>query len=245
MKLGEMIKDALCYPTNNITSLLTYIVLGFVIGVVVILTGLSGFVTGSFKFSAGVLLGIIGIIIIIALLLMMLGYSLDVIKLGINRSNDGPKINFTRQVSNGFKYIIIAIVYMIIPILITFIMDFIFGQWIALIIGLIVAVIFSFALSMAICRLAKTDELSHALNIGGSIEDILDIGLGKVIITLIGSEIVALIIVFLLTLIITMILGFILPGNAIKTVVPIIAAVLDSWLLFYSNRIMGLLYSHK
>lgn len=39
MELGEIIKDAVKYPTSNIKALLLYLVLGLLIGVVEVLTG--------------------------------------------------------------------------------------------------------------------------------------------------------------------------------------------------------------
>ena len=50
------------------------------------------------------------------------------------------------------------------------------------------------------------------------------------------------IIVFILTIILTIILNF-APADLITPVVSIVAAILDAWLLFYENRVMGLLYS--
>ena len=130
MNLSEIIKDALAYPTMHITALLIYLVLGFLVGLVLVLTGIGGFVSGAFNFEAGIIVGIIGIIIVICLYLLMLGFSLDVIKLGIDRSANAPVIDFTKQVSNGFKYIIVSIVYFIIPTIITAILGIILQNWI-------------------------------------------------------------------------------------------------------------------
>ncbi|MBQ2637426.1 MAG: DUF4013 domain-containing protein [Methanobrevibacter sp.] len=120
------------------------------------LTGLGGFLTGSFNFGAGIVVGIIGIIVIIYLMLLMFGFSLDIVKFGINKSDDAPEIELTRQISNGLKYIIVSIVYLIIPIIFTVILSML-NQTLGLVVGVILAVIFSFVLTMAICRLAKTD----------------------------------------------------------------------------------------
>lgn len=196
----------------------------------------------SLNFDSGIVLGIIGVIIVIAIALLMLGFSLDVIKFAIKRSADAPEINLARQISNGLKYIIISIVYMIIPIIIIVVLGAIFQHWIATILGLIVAIIFAFALTMAVCRLSKTDNLGSALDIGGVIADLKAIGIGKVIITIIAATIVGFIIVFILTIILTIILNF-APADLITPVVSIVAAILDAWLLFYENRVMGLLYS--
>ena len=163
MELGEIIKDAVKYPTSNIKALLLYLVLGLLIGVVEVLTGITSITKLSLNFDSGIVLGIIGVIIVIAIALLMLGFSLDVIKFAIKRSADAPEIDLARQISNGLKYIIISIVYMIIPIIIIVVLGAIFQHWIATILGLIVAIIFAFALTMAVCRLSKTDNLGSAL----------------------------------------------------------------------------------
>lgn len=243
MNLSEIIKDAIVYPTNNIKALVIYLVLGFLVGLVAALTGLGGFLTGSFNFAAGIVVGIIGIIVIICLLLLMLGFSLDIVKFGINEKYDAPEIELARQISNGVKYIIVSIVYLIIPIIVTVIMSML-NQTLGIVVGVILSIIFSFALSMAICRLAETDDLGHALDIPGAFKDLQEIGIGKVVITLIVSAIVGFVIVFILTFILSAIVG-IISADLIYTAVPIITPIFDAWLLFYSNRVMGLLYSNK
>jgi hypothetical protein len=242
MDLGEIIKDAVKYPTSNIKALLVYLILGLLVGVVEVLTGITSLTRLTINFEAGIVFGIIGIILLICLLLLMLGFSTDVIKFGINRSSDAPEIDLARQISNGLKYLIVSIVYMIIPIIIILVLGAIFQHWIVTILGLIIAIIFAFALTMAICRLAKTDSLGNALDIGGAIEDLKAIGIGKVIITIIAATIVGLVIVFILTFILAIILNF-APADLTTPVVSIVAAILDAWLLFYENRVMGLLYS--
>lgn len=243
MNLTEIIKDAIAYPTKNIKALVIYLVLGFLVGLVAFLTGLGGFLTGSFNFAAGIVAGIIGIIVIICLMLLMLGFSLDIVKFGINKRKDSPGIELTRQISNGLKYIIVSIVYFIIPIIVTVILSML-NQTLGMVVGIILAVIFSFVLSMAICRLAETDDLGYALDISGAFEDLQQIGIGKVVITIIVSAIVGLVIVFVLTLILSVIVGIISP-DFIYNAVPLITPIFDAWLLFYSNRVMGLLYSTK
>ena len=242
MQLTEIIKDAISYPLSNMKTLLIYIVLGLIVGVVEVLTGITSITTGSINFEYGILIGIIGIIIIICLLLLMFGFSLDIIKFGINRSDEAPNIELKRQISNGLKYIILSIAYMIIPAIIIFGLGFIFRHWIVIVIGLIIALIFGFVLTIAICRLAKTNSLSAGLDIKGVIEDLKSIGIGKVIITMIVATIVGFIIVFALSLILGLILTF-ASATIITVAVSIISAILDAWLLFYENRVMGLLYS--
>ena len=241
MELSEIIKDAITYPTSNIKALLLYLVLGLLVGVVEVLTGITGIAKGAVNFEAGVVLGIMGLIVIICLFLLMFGFSLDVIKFGIDRSSDAPEIDLARQMSNGLKYIILSIVYMIIPLVIILVLGKIFQNWIVILLGVIVAVIFAFALTMAICRLSKTEDLLDALNVERSIADLKAIGVGKVIITLVVATIVGMVIVMILSFILAILLNF--APDLTTAAVAIVSAILDAWLLFYENRVMGLLYS--
>ena len=93
MNLGEIIKDAITYPTSHIKALPIYLVLAFLIGLVMVFTGIGSFVNGVFKFGSGLGVGIFGIVISVFLFLLMEGFSLDIIKFGINRSSDAPEVN--------------------------------------------------------------------------------------------------------------------------------------------------------
>lgn len=245
MNIGEIISDCISYPFQNIKALLIYLILGILVGVVAALTGLGSITTGTLNFDSGVLLGVIGLIIIIAINLLMLGFSLDIVKFGINRSSHAPEIDFARQVANGLKYIIVSIVYMIIPIIVIFVLSLIFQNWIVIVIGIILAIIFAFVLTMAVCRLADTDDLGYALNVGGAIDDLNRIGVGSVVVTLLAALIAGFIIVFVISFILGVILSIAGAGETVTFIVTIISAILDAWLLFYMNRAMGLIYSNK
>ncbi len=243
MNISEIIKDGISYPVQNIKALLVYIILGFLIGVIAVFTGISGFVTGSINFGAGVALGIVGIVIVICIYLLMLGFSLDIIKLGIEKSPEAPRIDMGRQITNGVKYIVVSIVYLIIPILIVVVLGFIFKYWIAVVLGVILAIIFAFALVIAEGRLAKYKSLYEALKVGEVISDLQSIGVGKVVGTIILSEIVGLIIMFVILFIINFLLGLIAMPFIVTTISSIITIILSAWFLFYNNRVIGLLYS--
>lgn len=243
MNISEIIKEGISYPVQNIKALLVYIILGFLIGVITVFTGISGFVTGSINFGAGVALGIVGIVIVICIYLLMLGFSLDIIKLGIEKSPEAPGIDMGRQITNGVKYIVVSIVYLIIPILIVVVLGFIFKYWIAVVLGVILAIIFAFALVIAEGRLAKYESLSEALKVGEVISDLQSIGVGKVVGTIILSEIVGLIIMFVILFIINFLLGLLPMPSIVATISSIITIILSAWFLFYNNRVIGLLYS--
>lgn len=166
---------------------------------------------------------------------MINGYGLGIIKLGIRRSNASPEIDFQKQVINGVKAVIVSIVYMIIPLVIIVILSLIFRDWIIYILGFILFVIFYFALAMGQCRLAKTEDLSNALDVKSAIDDLFNIGVIKVILTLIA--------VILIITIITGIFEFIFNGIFGEVIASSLVGIINVYLTFFSNRAMGLLYS--
>lgn len=243
MELVEMIQEALIYPSKNLKALGIYILLGVIIGIVIASTGVGAIAASAFTGSsssingAGVIVLLIGIIVLIALLCLVDGYGLDIIKLGIMRSEEAPEVDFKRQVSNGIKNIIVTVVYLLIPLIITVILALFLREWLLYILAAILFLIFSFALTMAQCRLAESEELSYALDIMGSINDLSTIGVPKVIVTVIVIAIVSIVISGIITLI------FGLLGSQMLT--SIVSALVGVYLLFFEYRAIGLLYSEK
>ena len=109
---------------------------------------------------------------------------------------------------------------------------------------MILIIIFAFFLSIAECRLADTNELGYALSVSGVIDDIKQIGTGKVLSTVIVCTILGGLLVFVIAFVIGIILGLLIP-----VIVPItsaiIGSILDAWYVLYINRTWGLLYSLK
>ena len=243
MELTDIIMNSITYPSKNIKALAIYLLLGIIVGVVAFATGAST-VTASVLTGAkhgingaGIIVFIIGLVILFALSCLIGGYGLDIIKLGIRRSEDAPGIEFERQVSNGLKNVIVGIVYLIVPTIITILLSWVFRGWVTYLIALILYVVFAFALMMAQCRLAETDDLSYALNIQGAISDIQLIGMSKVIITIIAVFLVEFVITFI-------VMGvFSLFGSRILT--SMVTSLVSIYLVFFSNRAIGLLYSER
>lgn len=99
-------------------------------------------------------------------------------------------------------------------------------------VGIVVFIIFSFLQTMAGARLANTGSLTEALNVFESAKDISRIGIGKVI--------VVIILVIVIVAVIEMIL------SAIFNYVPILSIlsiIITPYLLFFTQRAVGLLYS--
>lgn len=237
MNIGEIISDALVYPFNNIKALVIYVVLG-IIGAIIggaALVGIVGAFSSTGLASVGFdMIGIVGIIVFILILFLISGYTLDIIKYGIERRADGPGIDIARQISNAFKLIIVDIVYFIVPIIIAFVLGLFLRDWLLIIISLILFIVFALANFMAKCRLAKSDSLGEALAIGEAIGDITRVGIGKIIGTVIVIAIILLIVSFIIGLI----------TNANNTIGSIILGIFSVYFLFFYNRAIGLLYSN-
>ncbi|WP_296874769.1 DUF4013 domain-containing protein [uncultured Methanobrevibacter sp.] len=234
MELGEIITDALSYPLQNIKALVIYVILGIILGIAVAGT-LAGVMVGAAARNAFALVGsgIIGLVIALVISFVITGYQLDITKYGIDRRNDAPGIDFVRQFVNGVKYLVVNVVYLIVPIVISAILSVIFQHWIVMVVSFILGIVFSLALMMGQCRLAKTEDLGFALAIGDAIGDISRIGLAKVLAFIILIAVIAFILFF--------IAGIIVQWNA--TVGGIIFGILAVYLVFFNGRATGLLYS--
>ena len=236
MSIGEILSDALVYTINNIKEFIIFMILsivGAVIGgtsIINIIGALSTTGWSSVAFSG---LSIIGVVIFILILFLISGYTLDIIKYGIERRNDSPGIDFGRQVANAIKLIIVDIVYYIVPAIIIFVLGLFLRNWLMTIISIIILILFALANFMAKCKLAKTDSLGEALSIGEAIGDISRVGLGKLIATII----LILFIIIIIAIIITLISGI----NA--TIGSILLGIASVYILFFYNRAIGLLYS--
>lgn len=238
MNIGEIISDALVYPFNNIKALVLYVVLG-IIGAIIggaAIFGIAGAFSTTGLASVGFdIMGIVGIIVFVLILFLISGYTLDIIKYGIERRADGPGIDIGRQISNAFKLIIVDIVYFIVPIIIAFVLGLFLRDWLLIIISIILFIVFALANFMAKCRLAKSDSLGEALAIGEAIGDISKVGLGSIIGTVIVIAIILIIVSFIIALI----------TNANNTIGNILLGIFSVYFLFFYNRAIGLLYSDE
>lgn len=235
MEIGEIIKDAAMYPINNVKALVIYAVLMIVASLALVFTGVgligASEATGLLSGGLGVM-GIIGIIIALAIFILVMGYMLDVIKIAINREDAAPEIDPQRQIINGLKLIALAIIYMIIPVIVMVILSAI-NETLGLIVGMILLIIFAILLVIAQCRLAKTESLGEALNIGEVINDLKEIGIVKFIAILIIISIIA----YVLSAIAAGI------GNFSEIIGAILSGIVTIYTTFLQSRAYGLMYS--
>ena len=229
MNIVEIIKESAMYPINNIQALIIYFLLAVVIGIVIAATGVGALFAGNLSSIA---IAIVGIIIAIALLLLILGYELDILKYAINRREDAPGINFTKNILDGINLLIVNLVYFIVPFIVVLILAIFFKSWLVYLIGVILFVVFALAESMGECRLA-TQDLNSALSIGDAIGDIFSIGVVKLV--------VLLILVGIIGAILTAIAGFI--AQYIPYIGEILTSLVGIYVTFFSRRALGLIYS--
>ena len=236
MSLGEIFSDAIKYPFSDITNFL-------IVGVLALLASLSS-VIASFGVESTAILAIASIIGFIFTLVLS-GYSVDVIKKGIESSNDFPIIDLKANLINGIKAIIIGIVYMIIPIIIAIALMAIFGVigagidhavaslGIASIIVFIIFILFGIFEMIGLARFANTGELGEALNFGAVFEDVKRIGILNII-----AFIVVLIIIAIIASIIMSLFAFIPYIGVI-----IVTVLAGAFMTLFANKALGLLYA--
>lgn len=236
MNITEIISDAIRYPFSDITKFL-------MVGVLVVLAGLSS-VTTTWGIDNSII-GLIVAIISIIFALVLSGFSVDVIKKGIQNSDEIPNIDLMRNLINGIKVLIISIVYYIIPLIIILILAVITGaigagldqivaaMGVTAIIAIIIFILFAIFEIVAIARFAETEDLGAALSIGEVIGDAQKIGIFKII----AFIIIALIIIFLAVVI-----------SSILAIIPFIGIlitmiVIGGFVVLFYNKGIGLLYA--
>ena len=234
MDLGEIIKDSLAYPINNIKSLIVYGILGIIVGIVVgsSFLGMVVSINGG-KVVETLASGFIGFVVALFVGFVVSGYQLDIVKFGIERRNDGPSFDVMRQFFNGVKVFVVSLIYYVIPLIIVAILGLFLKNWIMTIITFILFVIFALAQFMAQCRLAKTEDLGAALAIGEAIGDISRVGILRLLLFIV--------MVFLIAFILFFICALIMRWNS--TVGGILMGFIGVYVMFFSGRASGLLYS--
>lgn len=188
---------------------------------------------------------IIAFIISVLFSFVMAGYSLNVLKNGIDNSIEIPEFDFANNFVDGIKLLVIYIVYFIIPTVITIALLFIFGAieagldkmvgslGIWTVVAVILFIIFGIFGTVAQARFAMSNSIGNALSIGEVFDDVKRIGIVKILIFLI--------VVSILLIVYGGLLG-------IVTVVPIIGTIiidilLGAFIFLFVNYGIGLLYS--
>lgn len=236
MSLSDIFSDAIRYPFSNIVNYLF-------VGVLALLASLPNIVKAFNIDSSSVT--VLSAILAIFFSIVLSGYCVTVIRMGIENSNDIPEIKLVDNLIDGIKVFIISLIYYIIPLMVILIFALMAGVigaglgalvaalGIFLIVAIILFVLFGIFEVVAIARFAKTGELSDALSIGEVIEDAKRIGIINII-------------AFILISMVIIAVAYIV--STILCIIPVIGAILSSLIvsgfvvLFY-NKALGLLYS--
>ncbi len=237
MEIGEIISDSIHYPLEHIKSLLVYF------GIIIVMTLISTFTTAGLYASSGLsnvwvsgIIAILGIVLSLIIGLLVFGYGLDIVKFGIEQSDEAPGIEMARQIKNGLKYLITLILYFIVPFLVMILLMY-FNFTVGAIVGIILFIVFGLIALMGECRLAESEDLSYALNITEAIGDISKVGILKLIAVLV----IIVLITFILSLIVSIIVQY--GGTAGVIIGGILDGIISAYIFFFANRATGLLYS--
>jgi hypothetical protein len=236
MGLGDILSKSISYPFSDLTKFL-------IVGLIFVISDMDGIFYGLFGPNS--FMAIIGIIIAIVFSVILSGYSIDVIKRGIDNSNEIPDFDFANNFVDGLKLILIGFVYFIIPLIITLVLLFVFGAigsglnqvvgslGIWALIAVIIFIIFGIFAIVAQARFAISHSISDALSIGEVFEDVKRIGILKIILFLIVVSILISVLALIL---------------AIITVIPVIGVMiidllLGGFIFLFLNYGIGLLYA--
>lgn len=238
MSLKEIFSDSLRYPFSNLSKFV-------VVGILTLIAGFSSILT-NYTVEGGVM-AISGVVSFIAGLLAS-GYGVSIIRQAISKSDDVPSFSFMDNLFDGIKYLIILIVYLIIPTVIVIVlailssMGYIVSDVVFLGLGItviIVAVIlfifFGLMGEVAIARFANTGELSDAFALIEVFRDMKRIGILKII----GFIIIQFVILLAVSIVMEL-LGYIPYVGMV-----IAAFVGGAFELFFTNRSLGLLYGDR
>lgn len=237
MQISEILKDSIIYPTKSIKSSSVFMILAVIVGVLSVVAFNLEIFEGTL--NTGIKIGLMIFVLLISLVMFFLtqGYSLDILKESIQKSNETPNFSISRQLANSRKILIVNIVYFIIPSVVSFFLGIILQLWIVPLLGIFISVVFFLATTMAECRLAKTGKLTNALNVVGTLRDINAIGFGKVFFT-------TLTIITIMIMSAMLVLGIAWYFNS-QMLTSVIISILGVYLLFFSKRALGLLYSER
>ncbi len=228
--MNNIIKDSIIYPFKEKIAFL-FIMVSLFLG---FLTTLVLNIQSSTNYNDGIKIIILIIFCIFSLFFFILtqGYALEILKQSIKNETD--ELNFSKIVLNSIKILAVDIIYFLIPNIVSLFLASILQFWILPVIGTFTSVIFFLATLMAECRLAKTNRLYSALNIVATMKDINKIGFKRLL---------SYVLFIFLVAIVAVIIIFVLYSKIPHIVISILCSFIGIYLLFFSKRIIGLLYS--
>lgn len=241
MNVGKIISNSLKYPFRNLKKLPILFFLFILIALIPI---------GMVSDNRYVL--IFGIIAFFAFILIVPGYLLSIVNIGLNESSMFPSINFGKNIHDTLRLFLLRIVYMLVPALVFFIVWTTMGAssvdmlaelkvhsfLVTIVLGflavLISYILFEVLLFFAKARLAYFNSLSEALKIHKVLGDIKSIGVVNIIKWLVFMAILVVVVSYVSSLVMLIpYVGFIIY---LGIVIPILESI--------GNYSLGLLYSN-
>lgn len=242
MDITELFKDAFKYPTIELNKVLVLGALLFLLLIPIFLAFIFAAIPNveSLIFGFG-LLYFVYILILFGIYIVYFGYGLSIVRKTIALEEGIPDFDWGNILADGVKVLVLGLLYMLIPFI------FIFGSmylitafnmpsmiFVVGLIGFILELVFGLLLTIAIAKLAETDNLVDALNFINIFDKIGEIGWANYIVWAI-----VLVIIFTVVSVISLILGIFIIGFLI---IPLL--IVPYMLMFYS-RALGLLYNES
>jgi len=257
MEITEIIKDAFHYPISDFKK---FLVLGIPILILSVLffvlilqaVGLSEIanlpaksLANSPLFSTFIITTLIFFVALIIGVIIIEGIQISIIRESINNNDILPSLEPVKNFVDGIKGIVLQIIYMFIPITIYMIIllgvaslgnDF--AVVLVLILSVIAAIVFFILSAMyivALGRFTETNSISEALQFGSIYDTARNIGLGKIIIVILVTNIIS---------------SFISLIGMILVNIPIIGFFIMTYILYnffimFNSRCYALLYRDR
>ncbi len=118
METMEIIKESLKFPSQDIVKLIIYIVIAIIAAIVGSVGGIL-FVVGLLGDVFVAIIGLILLIVGLILAFIIMGYQISIIKTGIDGDENVPEFKWKENLPVGIKFLVVNIVYFIIPAIIT------------------------------------------------------------------------------------------------------------------------------
>ena len=241
MNIGNIISNSLKYPFRNLKKL----------PILFILFILFSFIPIGVIYDNKYVLTI-GAIAFFAFILIVPGYLLSIVNIGLNESSMFPSIDFGKNIYDTIRVLVLRIAYMIVPAAVFYVVlstmgvssigmladikvhSFLLTLILMIFVVLITYVIFEILLFFAKARLAYFNSLSEALKVNKVVSDIRNIGIFNIIKWVIFMVILMIVVSYISSwLMLIPYVGFLIY---LGIVIPILESI--------GNYSLGLLYSN-
>lgn len=241
MNISKIISNSLKYPFKNIAKLPILFFLFFLFALVPI-----GLISNN-KYAL-----ILGMIAFFAFILIVPGYLLSIVNIGLNESSMFPSLNFGSNIYNSLRLWVLRIAYMAVPAAVFFIviytmgpsstdmlaklniLSFLLTAGLIFIIVILTYLIFEFLLFFAKARMAYYNSLREALKIHKVVIDIKNIGIINIIKWIIIMVILMVVVSYVSSWV------MLIPYVGFLIYICIVIPILES----IGNYSLGLLYSN-